>query len=135
MNTVLKVKIYYKVVTLNLKSAFVSSVPELSVQYKINKWVYPNVNNSCLMVFDNLNNARLFRERLNIGLVIYQCEIVKTRKRKPPFCMVGYPYIYFNLQYMLRLKRMHKRCEIWPIDNIPPKNTIFCDSVKLLRKV
>lgn len=107
---------YYKVVTNELKSAFIGSVyknngnqsvKDLVVTYKENEWVYP-LPGLQLMAFDNYLDAERFVEHYSWGQLIYECEI---KKYNGTGIYLGGSAFRIGELYkeVLRLKKMKKR--------------------------
>lgn len=127
-------KIYYKVVTSKLRSIVHGNNSILSVQYKLNEWVTPHIKGSSLLVFSNLERAKMFAQ--GWGGCIYECK-VKNPRKKGPFVRFGntnsgYVYQQLNLLIQNYIERHKKLPEDW---EDAPDGTVFCSAVKLLRKV
>ena len=133
-------KKYYKVVSEDLKSVITSKndyeyISNMSVQYKVGEWVKPHVEGTNLMVFDNYYAADRFKYINSPDGFVYECEISG---------IVKFPLFFriYNLEYnwakfiKLANKRKNKQKISHLVDlNIrPPKGTVFCNKVKLLKK-
>lgn len=64
---------YYKVLLQDLRSFSGNVQPTMAVQYKVGEYVYPRVNGTYLMVFDNLESAKSLKAGLP-DFHIYECE-------------------------------------------------------------
>ena len=122
---------YYKVVSFNMKSAYVSYIgvnnsEKFAITYKLNSWVEPILSGSKLMVFDSLKNAQDFM--VSWGSYIYECE-VKNPSKKGIF-VEGTPDIYEDINIILDLKNKKKKFS--HLLQKPIKGTVFCDAVKLI---
>jgi len=128
-------KIYYKVVRLNLCSALSGYLPPIfTVKYKIGEWVYPNIPKTKLMVFRNLNQAINFA---GIGNHIYSCAI-KNPSNKALF--LPYIHIYHHKQNLMikdwnRLRKKQLQHKKFFCSHGIPKGTVFVSAVKLLEKI
>lgn len=121
---------YYKVVTANLKSAWLSHAyytEDLAVQYKLNEWVYP-IKDTQLMVFSDFDFAYRWSNIIHDVCYIFECEVKLSKDH----------YFVNTDRLCIRdfLLSKDKR-EYWLDNNQdePPLNTVFCDAVKLITKV
>ena len=131
-------KIYYKVVGKNLDSygftcGFLPG--SFNIKYKIGEWVEPPPGMD-LFVFDNLNDAKSFRP--NSDFVIFGVNVRKPRK-KGLFRQVGWGWTREQRIDILNTwtkRRLQKKKFINENKyEQPPKGTIFCRSVKLIKQV
>lgn len=126
--------IYYKVVDENLMSYF--SCFEhiggmLNIQYKVNEWVFPVVKVAPLMVFDNLEIAKLFSRANRLGRInpkIFECEIKKSRKKWT--CLATDK----TIMQAIKLKKAKKKCSFLD-PALLMQNCVLADSVKLTREI
>jgi len=136
--------LYYKVVDLELRSAFMCGHNLL--QYKINETVFPLFGK--LFVFDNLFSAECFANVRNAAprcrmYEIYECEV--TNPQPPPEVVLltryeiarGFWDAIKHGKYTLQVEG-NKRRSMFVADRIetfmcivPPENTVCVDSVKL----
>lgn len=125
-------KKYYKVVSENLKSARASrNFDSLSINYKIGEWVEPHLKGSNLMVFSNLLDAKAFAN-IYIGDRIFECEVLKPSRSGIMFDSIT--SINMLIKRITTLKRMKKKYKHL-VNGTPPKGTIFCSAVKLIREI
>lgn len=140
-------KKYYKVVaTYNLSYFSVISIlnvpgdfeSEFNVEYKINEWVKPKVCGAPLMCFASLEDAINFKNQLwnNRTIIIFECEVRNPRRTNKLFLRPlrsnsDMKNIILN---NLKLKKQKKRI-IQFHEDLPPAGTVFCDELKLLKKI
>ena len=123
-------KDYYKVVSHNLKSAWLSShgdTAQVAIQYQVNQWVKPRKDTQ-IMVFSDLESAKRWAActLLNIHK-IYKCKIVKSENKT---------FVYTNPFTILKFL-MSENKEKFALANPdrPPINTVFCDSICLTEEI
>lgn len=127
-------KIYYKVLTQELKSVISRNGPledrfiteNLIIQYKINEWIKPKIKYTKLMVFDNLDDAKYFTR--GTQLIIYECKI-KNPSKNGPFAIFYHNLASTVMQYIKIAKNKKKLPKT--STSIPP-GTVFCSAVKLI---
>jgi len=127
-------KTYYKVVSFDLKSYLYKHLPkEFVVKYEIGEWVYPKVEGTKLMVFNNLKDARKF---CYFGSHVYNCMI-----ENPSCSSVFVPYIgsIHSASVFLRkwnlIRKKQKQHKKFFEKKAVPKGTVFVSAVKLLKRV
>jgi hypothetical protein len=133
------VKEYYKVVTNGLKSfggagSIEIDKKSLCVQYKIGKFVHPNIKHTKLFIFDTLKNAEsLLGKQYGNNYRIYKIHAKGVNK-------IG-PFVYFlggfkmNLIRILTCIKGHKKySDLILINQIPP-GTLFAKQVKLVKRI
>lgn len=126
---------YYKVVDENLKSIWVTNhfkSKDLSVQYILNSWVYPNKDfiGSKLMVFDDYSKAANFAWGLN-G-VVYECEI-KNPSKDGLFVFSGRVSMLDSIKSALKDKSKKKKYNYARATY--PEGTVFCTAIKLTKEL
>ena len=120
-------KIYYKVVTHDLKSAIIHSNKVFCTQYKIGEFVSSPVPETHLCVFGSLKAAQHFssgRDKL------FECHI-NTRVKQ-----VWIPWGATDLPKLLsriRSKKRYLQCDM--VDFNLPNDTVCCKQVKLLKEI
>jgi len=126
-------KIYYKVITNSRKSISMLN-PDMRVNYPVNKWAYPKLNNSKLMVFDKKENALQFMQDLiDRGSLIVRCKVknpIKLKYTPLLFCNKEDFGAFWNifkktLKNKKSLKRIYRNI-------VAPKGTVICDEVYCL---
>jgi len=130
-------KTYYKVVREHNGRIYSAWVENIAVEYFVNKWTYPNIHGTSLMVYNNLNAAKRFfyssRKYCQSNMYIYTCHVKNPSKfgiyLQTLLCTVNER----ELMKILRLKKQHKRYKYLCI--YPSSNIIFCKGVKLISKV
>lgn len=129
---------YYKVVTNNLKSSWLSNrwLYNFAIQYKINEWVYPHPNTS-LMVFnrfkfaeDFLRNTLLDPKELYYS--VYTCDIIESDNKKIVNSCGSIIDKYLRL-LKIDKNKADKYLEQNKFD--PLDGTVFCSAVKLKEKL
>lgn len=126
---------YYKVVNIDLSSAYIGSISngsKLQVYYKLNDWVEPHIKGSKLMVFDSLKSAEEFMTVYGWGSRIYRCE-VKNPSKKGIFIKGNYQLVNQLLKVLSLRSKKKKFTNL--LDTPAFEGTIFCDAVKLVEKV
>lgn len=143
---------YYKVVyydngklfSANLNKRFTRNefIRSISVEYKVGAFVYPIKKYTRLMCFNNLASAHDFRiehilrltdKDLNVlieNLKIYSCEVINPQPNGF-FVPLGYSNDNVQSYYSKFVKNSRKLDTSW----IPPKNTVFCSAIKLIREI
>ena len=125
---------YYKVVSEDLKSAYVhrvgSHTNKYCIQYKIGEFVGPKVEDTYLMVFDNLCQARYFARSevcLSNEMKIFSCEVID-----PIEPLFGNCSNFGKFDTIWNLFRSKKLVEI-NYNTLPFSNgTVWAKSVKLI---
>lgn len=104
------------------------------IEYVVGKFIYPKIPGSNLMVFENLIDARNFNFP-NDSLIIFECEVKSPSKSGLFFGRYGDFRDNF-LQAAANIYR-NKECHRMTKDDIGgmPSGTVFCEAVKLIRKV
>lgn len=144
-------KTYYKVVSERngeLKSAIFNSAPptvqEILLTYTLNDWVYPQIDGSKIMVFDNIKDAVDFRTEF--GDAVFKCKVKNPQRKGPFISSVFNPNLKNILQKLIKIKRQKKRYFGIKQSKVDPnltagqtspcyRNTIFCDTIMLLERV
>ena len=117
-------KIYYKVVTKSLQSAY-SGVPmDLVTQYKVGEFVSSPYPETPLCVFERLHNAQSF---MGFNHHIYECHI-KTKLKTP---WIPRSISINKLLKLIKLKKKYMD-RVW---KVLPIGTVCCKQVKLLKKI
>lgn len=141
---------YYKCVNYHLESLVVGVNPNFAVQYKIGEWVKPKMLGTKLMVFDNEKRAKFFGTEIWSGRV-YECEIINPIQEYDLFLYfmdIRYGYSVTIIKLLKELNRRIKskkrrldiRTEIKDYLSksphyIPQPNTVYCDAVKITKKI
>jgi len=133
-------KRYYKVVSPDLQSCRLNSkfmendtIKNFTVQYEIDEWVYPRLKHSKLFVFSDLHSALSFIMGIEYQKdQIYECEI-KNPTRAYVVISVWTSNLRNKIINVWKLRKNKKRY----IDqgHSPPTHTVWCDGVKLIKKV
>lgn len=127
---------YYKIVDFKNKSAFVGGIPGLSVNYKLNKWTYPEFKNSKLFIFKKIKNVKRWLKffRYNDSSKIYKCE-VKNPTIKRILLSPNFRDLEISIKSGLML-RFWGRKKLWASERRRvPRGTYVCDAVKLIEEV
>lgn len=123
---------YYKVVTVELKSAIdIAKEIGLETQYIIGEWVKPKIKQAPLMVFGELETAREFvsGNSNNGPHRIFECSIKQSKREW------GWVPMWVRPIFLKKIKNKKAwRCYIGDCKSFP-SGTIFADEVKLLREV
>jgi len=121
---------YYKVLK-HGKSVLMDLPISLKVEYKLNEWVKPKLENSPLFVFSSLQQAHFHYDQMCADS-IYECEVKNPRTIKIIAAILDY-YALNNVVRFWKDRKRKKGCKVssWPA----PKGTIICDEVKLTKKV
>lgn len=141
-------KTYYKVVSVidnKMYSAIHHALKtfDLSVEYKVNEWVYPKLGESKLMVFGSLNDAEDFSSIWKCN--IYACK-VKNPQKKGPFVSDVYSFDFkTNLLKVIQIKKQkkkyfgiagHKLGLLGIMSTLPTHdNVVFCDAIMLTERI
>jgi hypothetical protein len=128
---------FYKVVTKDLKSAWLGSTSEiidLAVDYKLDEWVYP-MKDTQLMVFSDLDAARRWSTRgwstfIYCEFYIFECKIKKSK-----CAYFVYTDRYWIEKFLLSQDKKSFLLHNNHLVDTPPNHTVFCDAVKLIKKV
>ena len=129
-------KIYYKVVTPSLKSAWVSHTG-LTTQYKIGEFVSSPTPETPLAVFETFKAAKNFKQiNLLFTAKIFKCNI-KDKTKKP--WLPGRTGIVYgsqekNLRKIISLIKAKKKFMHLVCENLP-NGTVTCKQVKLLEEI
>lgn len=140
-------KIYYKVVFYDrkdnryfscihiLKNDSRININNLIVEYKINEWVKPNIKETSLMCFDDLESAKAFIDYANIySGIIFTCKIKQPHKKYKLFESAVRRFNFLDLfTKLLNQKKKKKKIE-GNIGSAPP-GTTFCKELMLLEEV
>lgn len=119
----------YKVVTSNLKSIIHKNSP-IAVQYKINEWVYPSINNA-LMCFDTIYRAHYFNTVYSGD--IYKCEYIIC---KNPIFITQNLYSDRVIRISQAIQTLREfGYKIEDKSDCAPEDTVFCSQIKLLEKM
>jgi hypothetical protein len=120
-------KIYYKVVTPDLRSIIINHDKTFCTQYKIGEFVSSPVPETHLCVFESLESAKNFAYSTD---KIFECNI-KTRIKQPwiPWSSEDLPKLLLHI----RLKKKFLRCDL--VDRHLPMGTVCCKQVKLLKEI
>lgn len=107
---------------------------EYCVEYLIGQYVSPNIPNTKLMVFDNLKDAIHFKDDLiDKNLIqIFSCGI-KGKCIHAPFAEYIFDIEEVIRQY-IKYKKQHKGEGLYK-KGLAPKGTVFCNQVKLLKRI
>jgi hypothetical protein len=129
-------KIYYKVVTQDLKSFLSHRLSygsykqkhifdrDFAVQYKIGEFVYPVFEKSKLYVFNSLFFAHQFGFTTSGEYKIYSCEVINP---SPHSLVCDWSYVSQFHDFWKNEDRIYK--------GISPYATVMCDTVKLCVKL
>ena len=141
---------YYKCVNYYLESLVVGVNPNFAVQYKIGEWVRPKMLGTKLMVFDDEKIAEYFGKEVWSGWV-YECEVINPIQKYDLF--FDFMTIRYNVSTTIlellkelskRIKNKKKHSDIkTEIKDylsksphyIPQPNTVYCDAVKITKKI
>jgi len=123
---------YYKVVS-GYKDKLISSSIPLEyggIEYKLNEWVYPQILNSKLYIFNCLANARTFvySQGISFGTRIYIADAIGVSSKVHMACNWGCVEKFWKL-----IKNKKKYSHLLPIYQYV--GTLSCDAVKLIKKV
>lgn len=127
-------KKYYKVVRGNMESArayWTINGIYLPVKYKLNKWVYPNLKHTDLMVFKYLSNAKAFmgpNERL------FECE-VKTPRKQGNLIYDSNISVSRVVLEIIKNRQQKKKWTHLVASQARPAGTVFCSAVKLTKEI
>lgn len=101
---------------------------ELSVDYRVSIVSYPPSPQLPLLAFDTLYDAESFTLRemgRRLPLEVWECEVILSEKRHNRNFSV----------YLMTVERLLNRPNSWSITRSWPEGTIFCDSIRLVRKL
>jgi len=128
-------KTYYKIVSKDLKSIVsinLDTPDEYVVQYCVNRFVEPKLKGTSLFVFDTLKNVKRFFSPPWVHgerYIIYEAEVKNPKQ-------IGLFSSYCNWVYLAELLELKRSKKKWSHKtSVPPTGTVFCSSVKLLKKV
>ena len=117
--------IYYKVLRENLLSA-TTYTRGVEVQYKVDEWIKPQVENTKLMVFETFELAKRFCDKLCGQRYIYSCEVANPQPAPAKLCSVWSEQKYGAFWE----NKVNEN-----LINLPsPQGTIICDAVKLIEQ-
>lgn len=99
------------------------------VEYKVGEWVYPNIVNSKLFVFDTIANVNFFLEdkKYHRDISIYSCEV-----KDPVIGQIITSCEDYNIYFFWGSS--HPNPFMGPCFSAPC-GTILCSAVKLLEKI
>jgi len=128
---------YYKVVNSDMSSAYVGSSDRkpmhfAKVIYKEGEWVEPVIEGTYLMVFKSHLDAKTWSWDNMWGTYIYECE-VKYPRKTGIFVNTSMHRFRESLVQILNLKK--KKSKFMNRCLTPPQGTVFCKSVKLIKRV
>lgn len=126
-------KKYYKLVTHDLKSWIVSNDRyikkvgeyDLSIQYKLNEWVCPNIPESKLMVFSDLIIANFY---FNANDKLFEVDVINPTTGLK---IVNVCNLYSTNNKVMPLKQYERLHD----ENMYPVSTVFCDAVMLKKEI
>lgn len=135
-----KFQIVYKVVTRNLKSSHFPTNFPCSIQYSTNQYVKAKIKNSFIFAFNSLEDAKSFSLRNISPLLIYKSYAYVKKIYLPgrlPYLRQPNNYSafwksYSNKEEFIKFKNSLKK---WETLVPPPKGTVFCTSLKLIKQV
>jgi len=155
-------KTYYKVVSKDLKSIWISkwisikekgrwskrneksertkllikkesqSLNQFNVKYSLNKWTFPKVKGSKLFVFDDIDSAKLFA--YNHNGITYKCEVLNPKKTGPFYSEVVSNAKVTILMWKKYTQKKKYSHLVWGLCLVP-RHTVWVDAVKLIKKV
>jgi len=124
---------YYKVVTQDLQS-LIHHNSILSVQYKVDEWVYPHIEHSSLMCCDSLEYAKFWQSQYSGR--IFECKVILSEN--PIFIYEGNMFadvVYRKLSQLIKKSLGTEECfYINEICNMSPYSRM-CDAIKLVKEV
>ncbi len=124
--------IYYKVVKHDLTSMTVNE-QEYRIQYKINKWVEPQIKGSFIFIFKTFDAAKACIHHNGwFNYKIYECYAKISKTKKPIYIHTAFNFYKFIKAAKLRLQHQ-KYTHI--LDGTPPNGTVFANSIKLIKEV
>lgn len=136
-------KIYYKVVVskngklysclYNFKTDNKINTKNLIVEYKINEWAKPNIEQTSLMCFDSLQNANIFITNTGVNGIIYKCKI-KDKQDTYPFLHDSPRHKDFLYEFYFNMLNVQQKIYSLPAFIIP-EGTIFAKQIMLLERV
>ncbi len=142
----MKQNYFYKVTSKSLKSAWITSVKKLCIQYVIGKLIYPKLKGSKSMVFKSLKSAKKWKDALShrifnpvCYLKLFKCT-VKNPKLKRKFANSS---LFEN--NLMKKEIVDNIIDFWKARSSnnkfmgrqqpAPSGTYFCDAVKLIEEV
>lgn len=125
--------IYYKVLSAKnrkLYSHLTKITNPYGIRYQIGKWAKPKLKGSKLFVFDSLKAIEEWYPVINRvpWFRIYKCEV-----KNPTACPKRISYCCPRDIYSWWFYSPKDRCHTFTMN--APKGTIWCDAVKITRKV
>jgi hypothetical protein len=140
-------KVYYKVVSSDLKSAIINESSAISmgfdffddycIQYIKNEWVKPKKVGTKIMVFDSLDKAEDFLSFQITGdkMRIFTCK-VKNPTKNGFITQVSSIDTYYKELFKLISQKKRVRDFYYTVrrSNVPA-GTVFCSAVKLLTEI
>jgi hypothetical protein len=128
-------KTYYKACHHTYDDKYISAVNkegDWCVEYKIDKWVRPNINGTNLMVFDSLEKARdCINKNRWYDIKIFECNVEKPSKKG----LFSNPCLPHIMLVALKQRLARKKYRHLTGGFVPPIGTIFCTAVKLIKEV
>ena len=98
-----------------------------SLDYQVDKWTYPKVKYSKILVFQDRKSATKFCDKYDHEY-IYECQVLNP-KRSGPLSRFGHQFDTIWKQYKRKQKYTHLQYR-----NVPT-GTLWCDAVKLTRQI
>lgn len=108
---------------------------QFSIQYELDKWVYPNVIGSDLLCFTCLDTAKDFaRNDLRINAKVFECKVKNPREIGVFLPLSQYYDIEYKVKRVQELRNKHKKIshlfrKSWYL------NTTFCSAIKLIKQI
>ena len=125
-------KTYFKITIPGLYSTSSESRRmKLDIKYELNSWVAPKETYAPLMIFDNFDSAKSFKDSSSFPeerWKIYKCHAIESKKKW------GYISDDRRLEKIIKAIK-NKRGKSSFFDRMLPDGTIFADAVKLLERV
>jgi hypothetical protein len=129
-------KDYYKVVSEDLKSAWLSvnsPTKSFAIQYEEKEWVKP-IKDTQIMVFSNYISAIGWADGVFSGVwkgpyKIYKCKIIESKSKN--FVMTSPA----NIADYLVSKIKGYNYQDLTYNTTPPQDTVFCDAICLTEKL
>lgn len=116
---------YYKVVNTNGGQLRSILEHDFTVEYVVNEWVYPTLENSKLFVFESLERALKFKRDSEYSYEeVFECEVVNPAELPYISMFVSKINAFWNPSIL-----------DWCEQGNAPVGTFGVDAVKLIRKV
>lgn len=130
----MKTKIMYKLLSKRNNKYYSYNSPGSygigNVEYIPNQWVYPKLQGSKLFIFPSVKDAKSCAGYDPLYHIIFKCEVLNPRKVPyEKFCMCS-----IELWWKTKFKKKNPN-KIPYADWDVPKNSWWCDSVKILEEV